>query len=423
MGLNDDAWKGLFDRYHILDAVRQEGRFTISASQIKPFREPRLMTKFDHRVNLPSLFAENGLSILPVTRGDYVISTFSAYQDFPPPAGRPKRISIPSHLQSLAPRFLTSEAIALNCAAACGIFQDFLGEDALIPTVSGRMGSGSFTFAIDTAAGRQNLTVEGAQIEIDAAYEGQRSLVILEAKRDLADDFLVRQLYYPYRVWRNRVSKRVTPVFFVFSNGVFTLYQYEFQDPNHYNSLRLARRESYAIAAKISLADTARLLEEIPAGPEPPISFPQANSMARIVNLMELLREQPLTRQDITARYAFDQRQTSYYTDAGRYLGFMEKARRADGAVLFSLSDTGRRVMDLGHRERQLAIMGEILRHRPFREALRLYLNRGEVPDARTVMAIMKASRLYRVGAESTYYRRASTVIRWIEWILGTVEE
>ena len=422
MGLNDDAWKGLFDQYHILDVIRREGRFTISASQIKPFREPRLMTKFDHRVNLPGIFAENGLSILPITRGDYVISTFSAYQDFPPPAGRPRRISIPAHLQTLAPRFLTSEAIALNCAAACGIFQDFLGEEAMIPTVSGRMGSGSFAFSIDTAAGRQRLSVENAQMEIDAAYEG-RSLAILEAKRDLADDFLIRQLYYPYRVWRNRVSKTVTPVFFIFSNGVFYLYQYEFRDPGHYNSLELARRESYAIATKISLSDVARLLEEVPAGPEPPISFPQANSMSRIVNLMELLQERPLTRQDITAQYAFDQRQTNYYTDAGRYLGLMEKAKRPDGAILFSLSAGGRRVMELGYRERQLAIIGEILRHRPFREALRLYLNRGEVPDTGTVMEIMKASDLYRVGAESTYYRRASTVIRWINWILEAVEE
>lgn len=75
MGLNDTAWERLFDKYHILDKIEHQGQFAISAAQIKEFREPRLMTKFDHKINLPEIFAENHLSILPVTRGDYVIST------------------------------------------------------------------------------------------------------------------------------------------------------------------------------------------------------------------------------------------------------------------------------------------------------------------------------------------------------------
>ena len=52
MGLNDAAWQSLFEKHNILDAIRREGQFLISANQIKEFREPRLMTKFDHKVNL-----------------------------------------------------------------------------------------------------------------------------------------------------------------------------------------------------------------------------------------------------------------------------------------------------------------------------------------------------------------------------------
>ena len=80
MGLNDTAWQKLFEQYRILDVIAEQGRFCISAKQIKAFREPRLMTKFDHKVNLPAVFAENHLAILPITRGDYMISSFSAYQ-------------------------------------------------------------------------------------------------------------------------------------------------------------------------------------------------------------------------------------------------------------------------------------------------------------------------------------------------------
>ena len=103
MGLNDQAWERLFEKYRILEEVDRSGRFMISASQIKEFREPRLMTKFDHKVNLPDLFRDNRLSILPVTRGDYLISSFSAYQDFEEHAAAPVKISIPPHLQSLLP--------------------------------------------------------------------------------------------------------------------------------------------------------------------------------------------------------------------------------------------------------------------------------------------------------------------------------
>ena len=195
MGLNDTAWENLFDKYHILSEIERNGQFIISANQIKEFREPRLMTKFDHKVNLPAIFAANNLSILPITRGDYIISSFSAYKEFDEPNTEVQRISIPAHIQSLMPQFLVSEAIALNCANACGILNDFLEDDELVPTVSGRMSSGGFRFDIDTAFGPKCITVNNSQIEIDAAYEGIHYLSLFEAKRDLSDDFLIRQLY------------------------------------------------------------------------------------------------------------------------------------------------------------------------------------------------------------------------------------
>lgn len=153
MGLNDIAWQTLFDRYDILGNIEKSGQFIISSNQIKEFREPRLMTKFDHKINLPTIFADNGLAILPISRGDYVISSFSAYKEFEPPVTDVQRVSIPAHIQSLMPQFLVSEAIALNCASACGILSDFLEDDALVPTVNGRMSSGNFGFDIETKLG------------------------------------------------------------------------------------------------------------------------------------------------------------------------------------------------------------------------------------------------------------------------------
>lgn len=423
MGLNDTAWKTLFEKYHILGEIEQNGQFIISANQIKEFREPRLMTKFDHRVNLPAIFSTNNLSILPITRGEYVISSFSAYKEFDEPSQDIQRISIPAHIQSLLPQFLVSESIALNCANACGILNDFLEDEELVPTVSGRMSSGSFEFNINTASGLQNITVNNSQIEIDAAYEGIHYLSLFEAKRDLSDDFLIRQLYYPFRVWSTRVTKTVKTVFLIFSNGMFNLYEYQFENPNDYNSLILVKQKNYMIATEIYLTDIESLLTMIPVVQEPDISFPQADCMSRIVNLIELLHEKPMSKSDITSQYAFNGRQTNYYTDAGRYLGLIDKTRDEDGTILFQLSASGHRIMSLEYKERQLALAAQILMHKVFNETLKIHLRCGEMPDRRTIIQIMKQSNLYRVEADSTYERRSFTVISWVNWILGIIEE
>jgi len=423
MGLNDSAWEKLFDKYHILKSIEKDGEFIISANQIKEFREPRLMTKFDHKVNLPTIFAENNLSILPISRGDYIISSFSAYKEFDSPSAETQRISIPSHIQSLMPQFIVSEAIALNCANACGILNDFLEDDEIVSTVSGRMSSGSFGFDIETTFGSKYVMVNNSQIEIDAAYEGINYLSLFEAKRDLSKDFLVRQLYYPYRVWRSRVTKPVKPVFLIFTNGVFSLYQYEFEDPRNYNSLRLVKQKNYVIATEIRLTDIENILRTTPEIREPEVSFPQANSMSRIINLIELLYEKPMTKQDITSEYAFDERQTNYYTDAGRYLGMIDKCRDQDNNIIFKLSARGKNIMRLEYRERQLAIATQILVHKAFRETLKLHLKYDEMPDLQTIVKIMKNSNLYHVEADNTYVRRASTIVGWINWILGIIED
>lgn len=423
MGLNDTAWENLFAKYNILDEINRNGKFIISARQIKEFREPRLMTKFDHKVNLPVIFSENNLSILPITRGEYIISSFSAYKEFGKPSDEVQRISISPHIQSLMPQFVVSEAIALNYASASGILNDFLEDEDLLATVNGRMSSGTFRFDINTDTGRRNVEVNNSQIEIDAAYEGINYLSLFEAKMDLADDFLIRQLYYPFRVWSNRVTKTVKPIFLIFSNGVFNLYQYEFEDPTNYNSLVLVKQKNYMIATEICLADIQNILRNIQVVNEPDISFPQADRMSRIINLIELLNEKSMTKQEITSEYAFDERQTNYYTDAGRYLELIDKYYDEEGNIKFQLTAQGHHIMMLEYKEKQLALVAQILKHKVFNEVLTRHLQYGEMPQKETIVEIMKNAQLYHIEADSTYMRRASTVMGWVNWILDTIEE
>jgi hypothetical protein len=421
---NDLAWEALFEKYNILNQIDAQGQFIISASQIKEYREPRLMAKFDHNINLPYIFADNKLAILPISRGDYVISHFEAYQPFESFDETVTRASLPSHIQSLDQNNVPSEAIAINCALASGIIADFLQEESLYATVSGRMGSGQFNFGIQNSKSGSiaNVQVNNSQIEIDAAFEGIGTLSLLEAKRDLSADFLIRQLYYPFRVWQSRVSKKVRPIFLVYSNGIYSLYEYEFQNANVYNSLVLVKHKNYSIEdTDIEMSDIMDVAGEISTFvTEPQIPFPQADSFRRVVNLCELLESQELSRDEVTEEYAFDIRQTNYYTDAARYLGLVNK--RYDGRKpVYCLSELGNRIMKLNYKQRQLALCKCILEHKVFYEVF-LLCQGGNIPDRNTIVQIMKHSDLYKIGSDSTYIRRSSTVGGWINWILGLIQ-
>lgn len=419
---NDIAWEALFEKYDILCHIESEGKYVISASQIKEFREPRLMAKFDHHINLPQIFARNNLAILPISRGDYVISHFEAYQPFEVLDKSVRKACLPATIQSLDANNISSETVAINCALASGMLADFLDEEMLCSTVSGRMGSGQFEFNIQNACTKTStaVSVNNSQIEIDAAFEGIHSLSLLEAKRDLSEDFLVRQLYYPYRVWSSRVTKKVRPVFLVYSNGIFSLYEYEFQNPVSYNSLVLVRHRNYSIEdTAIELSDLLDAAACVRTVSEPEISFPQANCFERVINICELLAAQDLSREQVTQEYAFDIRQTNYYTDAARYLGLLDKRYEEGRKPVYSLSAYGRRVMNLNYKQRQLAFCRAILEHRVFGETFKCYMETGSMPDTLSIVGIMQRSNLYKVESMSTYVRRSSTISGWINWMLG----
>ena len=187
--------------------------------------------------------------------------------------------------------------------------------------------------------------------------------------------------------------------------------------------MSLVKQKNYILSPEITVADIQAIVENTPICLETEVAFPQADSMKRIVNLMEMLSEGDMTKEDITNRYIFKERQTNYYTTAGHYLGFIEKGeRRSDGFVYFSLSDVGHRVMKMPYRERQIAIATAILRHRAFNETLKIHLQCGEMPNINMIVQIMQNCGVYNVGSPETFKRRASTIRGWIEWILGLIE-
>ena len=64
-----------------------------------------------------------------------------------------------------------------------------------------------------------------------------------------------------------------------------------------------------------------------------------------------------------------------------------------------------------------------IISHSAFKQTLKLYLENGEIPSKNEIVEIMKKSKLHKVGSDTTYFRRASTITGWTNWIMSQIEE
>lgn len=123
----NEAWTKLFDKYDILGKIKSEGAFYITANQIKEFKEPRLMAKWDSSENLPSIFKKHNINILPISRTGYVLSDFKLYEPIPELGEHiteMQKVEIPEY-ETIDIGNISSEANAINVLMLSKILDDF----------------------------------------------------------------------------------------------------------------------------------------------------------------------------------------------------------------------------------------------------------------------------------------------------------
>ena len=416
LGVNDWGWLRILAAGYDAELERR-GYFYIGARELEQLsgRQPRLMAKHDFSTSRPWVFQRLRLGIVPVSRSEYLVGRFNLYERFPETQrGEVRTLELPAGLDTLSLEAVSSEAVALNGASASGMLEDFLGCAPLQATVAGRMSTHGLKVRLPDLG--VDVAVDRAQMEIDGGFESLEHLVLVEAKNHLSEDFNIRQLYFPYRRFQQRLAKDVVPVYLVYSNGIFHLYRYEFRDPADFRSISLVDSARYALSASHLDAQAALdIVRAVAPEPEPAVPFPQANSLERVVNLLELIALQPLSKAEITQRYDFDPRQADYYANAARYLGLAEPVEDT-----WEPTEHGRRVIEQPQRDaRNAALIRALAARRVFREALELSLARGAVASTAEICAAMDGLGL----SLATSRRRASTVARWTQWVLDTVAE
>lgn len=416
LGVNDWGWLRILAAGYDAELERR-GYFYIGARELEQLsgRQPRLMAKHDFSTSRPWIFQRLRLGIVPVSRSEYLVGRFNLYERFPETQrGEVRTLELPAGLDTLSLEAVSSEAVALNGASASGMLEDFLGCAPLQATVAGRMSTHGLKVRLPDLG--VDVAVDRAQMEIDGGFESLEHLVLVEAKNHLSEDFNIRQLYFPYRRFQQRLAKDVVPVYLVYSNGIFHLYRYEFRDPADFRSIALVDSARYALSSSHLNAQAALdIVRAVAPEPEPAVPFPQANSFERVVNLLELIALQPLSKAEITQRYDFDPRQADYYANAARYLGLAEPVEDT-----WETTEHGRRVIEQPQRDaRNAALIRALAARRVFREVLELSLARGAVASTAEICAAMNGLGL----SLATSRRRASTVARWTQWVLDTVAE
>lgn len=426
----DSVWERLFNHFNILEQIKRNGKFIISATQIKEIGkyEARLSAKFDKRSDLPIIFQEHNLSILPISRGNYTIGHYDVFanlcfNDFDAPI----RKSVPDFIESIDLNNITSEAIALNIAYASGMINDVLDEDVTFLTLSGRMSSGTLKFKIKNkyTSKLDLIEVKNAQIEIDGGFEGTETIGIIEAKNDVPMDFMVRQLYYPYLLIQKRLpNKKIKPIFFTYSKGVFSFHVFEFMHHDVYSSIRMVKQKNYTldILEEIEFTEIMDIYHRTKVKPEPrTVSFPQADYFGRIMNLLDFLNvPNGRSKDEITEKYSFSERQSDYYWTALVYLGFADKQKRGHNR---KLNDYGKKVAnEYTLKQQKLAFVKAILERATFREYFERILHNGGQMIEDSVAEEILIKHIKDIN-DTTLVRRSLTLKSWVHWIYNLIRE
>lgn len=417
--LLNSTWNHLFTELKILESISLNGSFEIKAKYIKKYREPRLMTKFDSYEQMPIIFQQNNLGIFPISREAYLIGKYNLFHPLTKETITSKIIDQKNHYESLDLSKIDSESEAIQIAYLNGILSDFLHDYKIVPTFFGKKGVGVFDFKVKDKEGNiYPIKVDGGIMEVDSSFESDDNFVIVEAKKSLPENFLIRQLYYPFRYFSEKVKKRIRLVFLIHNQDKFYLFEYKFNELDVYNSIELISTKTYVLN-KIDFLEN-KLIEVLKSSKiqnEPLVPFPQANNLKRVFEICDFLAKNVFSKIDIKKNQDFHLRQVDYYLNAGIYLELIKKENK-----IYSLTLLGQELQKSALKEKYFIIYKALCKRKVFNEIFKQILLNGEKLDKSLVQKNMSNAQLFKVKKASTLKRRVSTVYKWVQEISSTVK-
>lgn len=377
----------------------------ITADEIKEIAhaEPRIMAKMDSSTDLPPVFKKHGYFLLPVKNGRYAIVRGDGFHQLEATSGAINHISRIKFPLTTAGRG-SSEMQYLDYSFNSGALEAVLGKQPLYQSIRGREYSKEFRFSVNKTL----LDVSSVQLEVDSGLEGEDCIVLIEAKIDTPEDFIIRQLFYPYNHFKVvSPDKVIIPVFFTYEprTKTYNFWVYEIPDASNYNSIRLREVKSLRIASEheIELADIK---------PKGIVAYkdliPQANDVNKIIELVFKVSEGINNYRDVAEYFQFDERQSSYYREAAEALGLVIPE---DGA--YHLTDIGKELTQLPVEKRNLFFAQLLTDFSLIKNALDILKESKTLKQSDIEKLIAQSSKL----TGSTIPRRAGSLMSWLRWM------
>lgn len=369
------------------------------------------MAKVDDPEQLPKVLKNAGYSLLAVTNGSYLIfqgNVFAPVPDCPIQSVYDPRTEFP--LETIGRG--TGESEYLDNAFNTGLLSDFTGSGVLYLTIRGRERTKRFNFLI--GASNIEINVNGVQIEVDAGYEGENDIVLVEGKIGNRSHFNIRQLYYPFRHFSQLVpQKKVRTVFFSYdlSRATYSLYEFGFENPEVFDSIYPIKCCVYSLSRPQTFAFEAlfdRNYETVNN------IVPQADDLNKILELLTLINSGQNTVTDIADHFVFDVRQSNYYGEAAEFLGLITRNRG-----VFELTERGFQFISTDPSRQQLFIAKLVINTWFFKELLRRARRKRFFTelDIRTLIDAVEKESGNKRYTQSTVGRRIKTIVSWSRWI------
>jgi hypothetical protein len=383
-----------------------QDRHIITSKEIKEITqggEARLLAKMDTSDDLPPIFKQYGYIILPIQNGTYAIVKGDGFHLLEPQQQfleYQSRINFPL---TTAGRGL-SEMQYIDYAVNSGALEKILGINSLYPAIRGREFTRPFKFIFN----QQPIETNAVQIEVDLGLEGEQSIVLIEGKVGTPKDFIIRQLYYPYRHFSLIApEKKIIPLFFTYekTTRVYNFWIYTFTDNNDYNSLKLQKTASL----KITTQDEVKLTKLTPLGIiKNKQLIPQANNLDKIIEFIFKVHEGINDYKAIAEQFKFDQRQSSYYREAAEALNLITKENGK-----YYLTPTAQKLIQLPIEQRNIFFTNLLLDFNLIKDAIKILQLKHTLSSIDFEQLIQKNSTL----SGTTIRRRAESLKAWFVWI------
>lgn len=251
--MSNISWDKIFKDLNLDTHDFNISPYYLSADQIKiacqnfkktAEKEVRILCKQDTRESRPEVFKKRSLFLLPVKNGRYVIIKGEGYVDIPDIVTDAVSFKSKLPFEPVTSTIGDSEMQHVDYAFATGLIQEFVNDDSLVLTIRGRKYTPKFEFSVDSV----HLAVESVQTEVDAGYEGEDKVVLIEVKNSSTKNTIIRQIFYPYRKWKSHApNKEVINLFFEKRGGHYFIWQFAFSDDDDYNSIHLVKTARYKI--------------------------------------------------------------------------------------------------------------------------------------------------------------------------------